>query len=606
MMLAAADIHDVADTGRSAATVADLMAQAMSCTSGNSVAQAGHLRQLEALSTRLATARLQVAVLGQFKRGKSSLANALLGGPVLPVGVLPLTALATFLSHASPPRLRVEFFDGTSECRVLADGEELQRELAGLVTEEGNPKNRLGLARVEAGLPSVLLERGVVLLDTSGVGSTLHHNTAAARAALPECDVALFVVSPDPPITDVELAYLAEIRPFVARLAVVLNKSDTVDHGDREVSVGFLRRVLTEQAGLPPDVPIFPVSARAGLQARLAGDAAAVEASGLGVVERYLAALLGGERAEVLGAAVASKAAAVVGSMRMDAELELHALRMPLEDLAERIARFGVAVGSFEDERRSAADQIAGDRRRLSARIEEEFERLSRSAEDQLGREADAAARNGDDPAAARAALAARVPMLFEGAQREIAEGIERELLAALGRHQQRADALAASVRQTAASLMDLPLEPPEASDPPEIPRLAGWVVDGRTETFANLTVGAIERLIPNAIRRRRARRQLCEEVAAVTRRNVENLRWMMRQKVDDACRRFAASLDERLTAALAVTQGAMETALERRQHQADTVSGAASACDEAVRLLTVILDALLAHAAVQERGDRS
>jgi hypothetical protein len=153
---------------------------------------------------------------------------------------------------------------------------------------------------------------------------------------------------------------------------------------------------------------------------------------------------------------------------------------------------------------------------------------------------------------------------------------------------------------------MDLPLEPPEASDPPEIPRLAGWVVDGRTETFANLTVGAIERLIPNAIRRRRARRQLCEEVAAVTRRNVENLRWMMRQKVDDACRRFAASLDERLTAALAVTQGAMETALERRQHQADTVSGAASACDEAVRLLTVILDALLAHAAVQERGDRS
>ena len=36
--------------------------------------------------------RLQLAVLGQFKRGKSTFINALLGAAVLPTGVIPLTA----------------------------------------------------------------------------------------------------------------------------------------------------------------------------------------------------------------------------------------------------------------------------------------------------------------------------------------------------------------------------------------------------------------------------------------------------------------------------------------------------------------------------------
>jgi predicted GTPase len=40
-------------------------------------------------------APLDVAVLGQFKSGKSSLLNALLGEPVFPVGALPVTAVIT-------------------------------------------------------------------------------------------------------------------------------------------------------------------------------------------------------------------------------------------------------------------------------------------------------------------------------------------------------------------------------------------------------------------------------------------------------------------------------------------------------------------------------
>lgn len=70
-------------------------------------------------------------MLGQFKRGKSLLLNALLDMKVLPVGVLPAAALATFVVHAAAPGLLLEFLDGKVEGRVLGDINELRAELAG-------------------------------------------------------------------------------------------------------------------------------------------------------------------------------------------------------------------------------------------------------------------------------------------------------------------------------------------------------------------------------------------------------------------------------------------------------------------------------------------
>jgi predicted GTPase len=60
---------------------------------------------------RLLAQRLEVAVVGEFKRGKSSLINALVGREVLPVGALPLTAVPTVLERGEEG-LVVEFADG--------------------------------------------------------------------------------------------------------------------------------------------------------------------------------------------------------------------------------------------------------------------------------------------------------------------------------------------------------------------------------------------------------------------------------------------------------------------------------------------------------------
>jgi hypothetical protein len=51
----------------------------------------------QALVVQLAEDRFNLAVVGQFKRGKSTLMNAVLGRDLLPTGLLPLTSAITTL-----------------------------------------------------------------------------------------------------------------------------------------------------------------------------------------------------------------------------------------------------------------------------------------------------------------------------------------------------------------------------------------------------------------------------------------------------------------------------------------------------------------------------
>lgn len=51
------------------------------------------------LADRIVEGRFYVACLGQFKRGKSTLINALIGDPVLPVGCTPVTAVPTVVRY---------------------------------------------------------------------------------------------------------------------------------------------------------------------------------------------------------------------------------------------------------------------------------------------------------------------------------------------------------------------------------------------------------------------------------------------------------------------------------------------------------------------------
>lgn len=216
--------------------------------------------RMHALRERLVGERLHLAVLGQFKRGKSTFLNALLGAPLLPTGVVPLTAVATFIAWGREPMVRVLFRDQRApEEFVEPDSDGVRNRLFRFVAEEANPNNRLGVARVELLYPAPILSDGTVLIDTPGVGSTLKHNTDAARQVLAECDAALFVLSADPPITETEVDYLRGVKARVSRIFFILNKVDHLGAEEQTSVIDFLRKVLSEESLIDSSASIFCV-----------------------------------------------------------------------------------------------------------------------------------------------------------------------------------------------------------------------------------------------------------------------------------------------------------------------------------------------------------
>jgi len=593
-MLAAQHCPDVA-TSRDWTRLLD---EAPAIVHSPSASQAKILERLNALRERLATERFQLAVLGQFKRGKSTVLNALLGQSVLPIGVVPVTAIPTFLescNSGTASKLRVTYVSGEVEEFELKNADALRDRLTAFVTEEANPRNILNVARVDVFLPAELLKRGVVLIDTPGVGSTHRHQTAAADAVLPECDAALLVVSADPPITEIEIEYLARIRETIARLIVVLNKIDMIDPHDREKAQAFLRNALVDHAGLGPLTPIFSLSARDALRAKESGDAEAFGTSGFAALEKHLVQFLANEKRETLNAAVAQKAAALVAQLELETEIALKSLRLPVEDLEQRMTTFDEAAKQFEVQRRTANDLLAGDRVRALQELESEAERIRFEARAVLERELDESLVAGEDSESAQARLSAKVIAFFEDALRDVIHKVGARLEEVLRVHQSRADELITLVRQTAANLLEIPFHAPESSEAFEAKREPFWFTAARTTELNPIPPGAFDRFLPAPMRKRRMRKRLLEEIDAVVIRNVENLRWATRQNLEDTFRRFGAELDERLAMSLDATRGAMKKALEQRKRHAEQVESDIEGSQRTLSKLTEIEQALLA-----------
>ena len=248
-------------------------------------------RQCEELIVKLAEDRFTIAVLGQFKRGKSSLMNAIIGRELLPTGVLPLTSAITILKFGTREQLVVE-----RKNLWLPEVVPISQ-IENYVTERGNPSNRKNVNTVTVELPLPFLRLGLEFVDTPGVGSTIAVNTATAYAFIPKCDAVLFVTSVDSPFTSVELELLNEIRQYVRKIFFIVNKIDLLDEREHSEVLAFTTKTIHEQMGMD-DVRIFPLSCKVALTAKINKDNMAYANSGLGELQAALMHFLSDEKTE--------------------------------------------------------------------------------------------------------------------------------------------------------------------------------------------------------------------------------------------------------------------------------------------------------------------
>jgi predicted GTPase len=205
------------------------------------------------LAERLGERRFYVACIGQFKRGKSTLLNALVEDSVLPTGIVPITTVPTVLRYGEQRSARVRFHGGTW---TDLEPEELMEYVSG----EHNPENAKSVAGVEVFLPHALLADGMCLVDTPGLGSIFAGNTAATQEFVPQIDAAIILVGTDPPIAGEELALVEEVGKNVRQLLVVLNKADRATEAERRIAGPFTRKMLEKKLGRSVG-PIYEISA---------------------------------------------------------------------------------------------------------------------------------------------------------------------------------------------------------------------------------------------------------------------------------------------------------------------------------------------------------
>jgi GTP-binding protein EngB required for normal cell division len=211
--------------------------------------------EARALAARVAEGRFYVACVGQFKRGKSTLINALVGAGVLPTGVVPVTSIPTVVRFGRPAA-RVRLARGGGWVGVDRSA------LGAWVTEEGNPANRKQVVGVEVFEPSPLLATGMCLVDTPGLGSIFDASTRATREFVPQIDAAVVVLGVDPPISAAEIELITSVAAHVAQLVFVLNKADRFRADERNEARAFTERTLSERL-VRPVGPLFEVSALA-------------------------------------------------------------------------------------------------------------------------------------------------------------------------------------------------------------------------------------------------------------------------------------------------------------------------------------------------------
>ncbi|HMN70329.1 MAG TPA: dynamin family protein [Rhodoblastus sp.] len=581
----------------------ELLSRAIRAIDRPSPAQRALLDRLEALRARLDQGLLRVAALGQFKRGKSTLLNALLGSALLPTGVTPVTAIPTFIRAGETTRGVIRFDGGRAPLVVETDA--LPAALERHVSEDMNPNNRLGVASVSIETPSSFLGRGVVLIDTPGIGSTHLHNTQAAEAALAECDAALFVLSADPPITEAEARYLDKIYPLVSTILFVLNKIDLLDGDERSKAETFLARTLDDHHPSTPRPVVFSLSARRALAAKRAGDSVALEGSGLPRLERALVDDLMRRKHDIIEQTGRLRLLALVDQLRFQTELEHAALRTPLEELRRKAETFETAAAEFSAQRDVVADLLSIDRKRLLGELEVETDRLWADARQEIGGIVAAMDLCDEGQVKARNAIAAALAARFDHAFATVSERFRDRVNAVAAAHDRRMRDLLDSVRRTAADLMNLA---PATSEAPEnylAQRDPYWVAADPSMSLVDLTTKAATLLLPRALRRRRERDRLLADAEKAALRNVANLDWALRRNIEESLRRLQSTLSADLDSAIEATRQAMQIALRRRDDRSEAIANDMDAGRRAIGELAEILREL-GNGTPREKGAES
>jgi small GTP-binding protein len=322
---------------------------------------------METRLPKLDAERFSIVVLGEFNHGKSTFINALLGGPVLPTGITPTTAVLAHISQGPKVSATLVMESGERKAidvKKLGDwltveglGQQVKATKTGTAGE--------GIHHVELTHPAGILDERVTIVDTPGVNDINEQRAEITYGYLPRADAAVFLLDAAQILTASERQFLEEriLRSSRDRLIFVVAKADLLDAAELEETLAFARKHL---AAIVPEPVVLPVSAKRAL----AGDA---DASGLPAVVAELGATVANERRRLLLDNALGDAARLSAFVRQSLAIRRKSLELPMDELETRIGRAKEKLRSGQKVLETAAETIRAETSALKARVRQDL-----------------------------------------------------------------------------------------------------------------------------------------------------------------------------------------------------------------------------------------
>lgn len=271
---------------------------------------------------KVAKEHFEVAIVGEFKRGKSTLINALLGQEVLPADVLPATATLNRVTYSEEPYVMVEYKDGEEE---KVDINKLADYVTKLSYESEKKAETVKQATVY--YDTAFCKNNVDIIDTPGLNDD-EQMTNVTLSILPEIDAAVFVISANSPFSQFEKEFLEKkmLTSDMGRIIFAVNCFGTFSKEDEDRIVETVEKrigsyvmekakmvmgenskefaVYKRKIGTPKVIGVY---AKKALMAKESGDAAMLEESNFPTFERVLESMLTQERGAITLQILANK-----------------------------------------------------------------------------------------------------------------------------------------------------------------------------------------------------------------------------------------------------------------------------------------------------------
>ena len=251
-------------------------------------------QQLQTLQKDIDNDFFTVVVLGEFKRGKSTFVNALLGTKLLPMDVLPETATINAIMYSEKPRLSVLYRDGRK-----VKGEVSYDYMKQFSAGSGSSALK-NISYIKIGYPCELLKNRIVLVDTPGVSDLNEQRSEITYRFVPKANAILFLLDANSPLKGTEKDFIEEkLLPLgIENILFLLNKYDSVDDEEEEnflddVKNRILRAFnITERDATLKNITLYPISAKQALQGIERNNPNLIKMSGLETIINKLRTML--------------------------------------------------------------------------------------------------------------------------------------------------------------------------------------------------------------------------------------------------------------------------------------------------------------------------